>query len=146
MKREEQLELVRKHYALNSAGDFAAAGELLTEDFSITIPSSMPFAWTCRGKGAFRELIPIVAQAVPIVRLQPVATTVGDDYAVELVEFTLAGDDGPPFQVAGVFRFQGNHIREIRPFYFEPTPMVDAIARKAAATNLEPHVDGDTHD
>lgn len=70
MKREEQLELVRKHYALNSAGDFAAAGELLTEDFSITIPSSMPFAGTYRGKGAFRELIPIVAQAVPIVRLR----------------------------------------------------------------------------
>ncbi len=146
MKREEQLELVRKHYALNSAGDFAAAGELLTEDFSITIPSSMPFAGTYRGKGAFRELIPIVVNGVPIVRLQPVATTVGDDYAVELVEFTLAGDDGPPFQVAEVFRFQGNQIREIRPFYFDPTPMVDAIARKAAATPREPPADGDPHE
>lgn len=135
MNSEEQLELVKQHYALNSAGDFAAAGKLLTEDFSIMIPPSMPFAGTYRGKGAFRELIPIVANAVPIVRLQPVATTVGGDYAVELVEFTLAGDDGPPFQVAEVFTFQGNQIREVRPYYFDPTPMVDAIARKAAAAS-----------
>ncbi len=146
MTREEQLELVRKHYALNGAGEFEAAGELLTEDFSITIPSSMPFAGTYRGQGAFRELIPIVANAAPIVRLQPVATTVGDDYAVELVEFTLAGDDGPPFRVAEVFRFQGNQIREIRPFYFDPTPMVAAIARKAAATSRESPADGDSHE
>jgi ketosteroid isomerase-like protein len=131
MSPEEQLELVKKHYAFNAAGDYPAAQELLTDDFSITIPDSMPFRGTYQGKGAFQELIPLVVKAVPVERMEPVATTVGDGYAVELVEFTLAGDDGPPFQVAEVIRFRGNQICEIRPFYFDPAPMVDAAARKA---------------
>jgi hypothetical protein len=59
-----------------------------------------------------------------------VATTVGDDYAVEL---TLAGDAGPPFQVAEVIRFRGNQICEIRPFYFDPSPMIAAAARRKSA-------------
>jgi ketosteroid isomerase-like protein len=132
MNSEQQLELVKKHYALSAAGDLAAAQELLTEDFVITIPSYMPFAGVYRGKGAFRELIPLVVQSVGVTGMKFVATTVGDDHAVELVEFTLAGDDGPPFQVAEVIRFRGNQICEIRPFYFDPAPMIAAAARRKA--------------
>jgi hypothetical protein len=33
MTPEEQLELVKKHYALNAAGDYPAAQELLTRRF-----------------------------------------------------------------------------------------------------------------
>jgi hypothetical protein len=57
----------------------------------------MPFAGTYRGKGAFRELIPIVVGTVGVTSMKYVATTVGDDYAVEIVEFTLARDTGSPF-------------------------------------------------
>jgi len=127
---EEQLELVKKHYALNAAGDYPAAQELLTDDFFITIPSYMPFAGVYRGKGAFRELIPIVVETVAVTGMEFVATTVGGDYAVEIVEFTLAGDAGPPFQAAEVIRFRGNQICEIRPFYFDPAPMIAAAARR----------------
>jgi hypothetical protein len=130
MTPEEQLELVRKHYALHGAGDFAAAGELLTDDFFITIPSCMPFGGTYRGKGAFRELIPIVVGAVAVKELKFIATTLGGDYAVEIVEFTLEDDDGPPTEVAELIRFRGNQICEIRPFYSDANRFIAAAARR----------------
>ncbi len=129
MTPEEQLELVRKHYALNFAGDYPAAQELLTDDFFITIPSFMPFAGVYRGKGAFLELIPIVRKALAVTNIKSVATTVGGEYAVEVVEFALAGDTGPPVQNCELIRFRGNQICEIRPFYFDPAPWIAAVER-----------------
>ncbi len=130
MTPEEQLKLVKKHYALNAAGDRAAAEELLTDDFFIEIPPYMPFAGIYRGKSAFRELIPIVVESASVTDMKFVATTVGDGYAVEIVEFTLAGHDGTPAQVAEVISFRGNQICEIRPFYFDPAPFLEAAAQR----------------
>lgn len=136
MTHEEQLELVRQHYALNFAGNHAAARELLTDDFEITIPYFMPFGRTYRGKDAFLELIPIVVKALAIRRIEHVATTIGDGYAMELVEFTLDGHDGPALAVAEVIKFRGNQICEIRPYYYDPLPMIElARKRSQAATN-----------
>lgn len=128
MTSEEQLALVKKHYALNTAGDHAAARDLLTEDFSITIPPYMPFAGVYRGKDAFRTLIPLVAETVGLANVKYVATTVGDDHAVEIVEFSLA--DGSTVEAAEMVKFRGHQICEIRPFFFDPAPMISAAARR----------------
>lgn len=53
MSPQEQLELVKRHYALQSAGDHPAAEELLTDDFVITIPSAMPFEGSSRARRHF---------------------------------------------------------------------------------------------
>ncbi|WNV82963.1 nuclear transport factor 2 family protein [Umezawaea sp. Da 62-37] len=131
MTAQDQLEIVKHHYALQAAGDHDAAEQFLTDDFVIEIPSYMPFAGVYRGRGAFRELIPIVVASAGVKDLRCVATTVGDDYAVQIVEFVLDGHDGPPTQVVEVIRFRGGQICEIRPFYFVPTPFIDAAARRA---------------
>lgn len=89
MTPEEQIELVKRHYALNASGDYAAAEDLLT----------------------------------------------GDDHAVEVVEFTFAGDDGVTVQNTEVIRFRGQQICEIRPFYHDPAPWIAAAARLKAARN-----------
>jgi ketosteroid isomerase-like protein len=130
MTPEEQRQLVDKHYSLHAAGDFAAARELLTDDFSITIPSFMPFAGSYRGKDAFRELIPLVVKAAAVTSMKFVATTVGGGCAVEIVEFTLTGYDGPPVQVAELNLFRDNMICEIRPFYSDPAPWIEAAANR----------------
>lgn len=130
MTPDEQIELVRKHYALNGAGDYPAAQDLLTDDFFIIIPDYMPFGGTYRGKGAFVELIPRVRETAAPIDLKFIALTVGGDYAVEIVEFTLADDPGPPTQVAELIRFRGNRICEIRPFYSDPFPFIAAAARR----------------
>jgi ketosteroid isomerase-like protein len=132
MTPEEQLDLVKRHYALNSSGDFDGAAELVTDDFFITIPPYMPFAGTYRGKTAMRELIPLVVSSVAVSNVKYVATTVGDGYVAELVEFTLAGNDGPPMQAVEVNTFRGNQICEIRPYYFDATSMVEAAKAKRA--------------
>ncbi len=137
MTSEEQLDLVRRHYALNYSGDHAAARELLTDDFSITIPSYMPFGGTWRGKDAFLELIPLVRDAIAVEKLDFIATTVGGDYAIELVEFTLEGHDGPPLPVAEMIRFRDGKICEIRPHYYDPFPMIALATRRMAARREE---------
>ena len=131
MKHDEQLDLVRQHYALNFAGDHAAARELLTDDFEITIPAFMPFGGTYTGKDAFKQLIPIVVAALAVEKIEHVATTIGDGYAMELVEFTLDGHDGPPLPVAEVLRFRDGKICEIRPYYYDPFPMIALAERRA---------------
>ncbi len=133
MTPEEQIELVKRHYALNASGDYAAAEDLLTDDFVITIPPFLPFAGVYRGKKAFRELIPRVVESLAVVKIKSVATTVGDDHAVEVVEFTFAGDDGVTVQNTEVIRFRGQQICEIRPFYHDPAPWIAAAARLEAA-------------
>ena len=125
---EEKLAILRRHYALNGADDHAAARELLTDDFVITIPSFMPFGGTYRGKDAFLELIPLVRRAAKVEGLTFVATTVGGDHAVEIVEFALAGHEGTPPQVAELIRFRGDKICEIRPYYSDPFPFMAGAA------------------
>lgn len=133
MTSDEKLDLVKRHYELNSAGNHAAARELLTDDFIIEIPSCMPFAGVFRGKDAFRELIPIVVNAVELKNLEYIATTVGDDHVIELCDFTFEGGEESPTHVAEVFRFRGNQICEVRPFYSDPDAFVAAAERRTSA-------------
>ena len=132
MTHEEKVDLLKRHYALNGAGDHAAAQELLTDDFLITIPPHMPFGGTFRGKGAFVDLIPRVLAAVALTGLRFVETTIGDDCAIEIVEFTLAGNDAPTY-VAELVRFRGNQICEIKPFYSDTWAFIAAAERKKQA-------------
>ena len=138
MTPEEQLELVKNFYTLNGAGEYLAARELLTDDFFITIPPYMPFAGVYRGKGAFQKLIPIVVETVAVASVKHIATTVGHGCAVQIVEWTLAGDAGSPVQGAELIRFRGHQICEVRPFYFDPRPMIAAAERhKPTGSSLE---------
>ena len=93
----------------------------------------MPFGGTYRGKDAFLELIPICVKVLAIRKIEHVATTIGDGYAMELVEFTLEGHDGPPLAVAEVIKFRDNKICEIRPYYYDPFPMI-AVAQQRSQT------------
>ena len=132
MTSEERLAVIEKHYVLNSAGDYSAARELLTDDFEINIPPPLSFAGVYRGKDAFVELIPLVVASISPTSITRIATTIGGDYAVVLVEFRFAGDDGPPARVAEALRFRGKQICEVRPYYFDLAPMLAAAARREA--------------
>ncbi len=127
MTPDEQLSLVQRHYALNGAGDYQAAQNLLTDDFLLSIPSYMPFGGAYRGKTGVREAIEKVAKAIKIEKLRFVATTLGPECAVEIVEFTLAGEST---QVAELIRFRGNQIFHIQPFYSDPNAFIDAAAKR----------------
>ncbi len=129
MTPAEQLDLVKRHYALNGAGDCAAAEELLTDDFTLTIPSYMPFGGVFKGKGGMRDAIASVTGAVKVDSLRFLETTLGENCAIEIVEFTLAGDPGTT-QVAELFQFRGNQICKIQPFYSDANAFIAAVERQ----------------
>ena len=131
MTQEEQLDLIRRHDALNGAGHYDVAAVLVTDDFFLTIPSYMPFGGTYRGKTAFRTVIPIVRDAVAVSKIRKVATTLGPDCAVEVVEFTFE-DEGSTTEVAELIRFRGNQICEIRPYYSDPSRFIAAATKRSS--------------
>lgn len=76
-----------------------------------------------------------MVNSVAVSGLTYVATTVGNDHATEIVDFTLAGDPNPPVRVVEVIQFRGDQICEIRPYYFDPSPFIEAAARKPAESS-----------
>ena len=54
--------------------------------------------------------------------------TAGDDYVVNMVSFRFEDPSLAPAQLAELFRFRDGKVCEIRPYYFDPKPIVDAWA------------------
>ena len=125
--REQQITTVRTLYEVSGKGDWAAAEPLLTEDFFVTEAGTLPFAGTYRGRGALRELFGIVFGSVTVTGLEFKAMTQGDDTVIAVIELVL-GPNGDRVQVAELFRFRGDKVCEIRPYYFDPAPMIAAAA------------------
>jgi hypothetical protein len=130
--REIQV-FVEKLYELTGSGNWTEAEKHLTDDLFITEASSLPYAGVYRGRGALRELYGRVMTMMDVVDLKIVETTVGNDYAVTLLDMVLAGDPPVPVPLAEMFRFRDGKVCEIRPYYFDPTPIVKACAAKKRA-------------
>ena len=114
-------------YAATTTGNWPAAEALLTDDFFVTEAGTLPFAGTYRGRGALRELFTTVFGSVTVTGLEFKAMTQGDDTVIAVIELVL-GPDNDRVQVAELFRFRGDKVCEIRPYYFDPAPMVAAAA------------------
>jgi hypothetical protein len=81
-----------------------------------------------RGKTALRELYSHVFGTLKVADLAPEGMTVGGDYVVNLISFRFENPDLAPAQLAEVFRFRGDKVCEIRPYYFDAKPISDAWA------------------
>ena len=94
--------LIEQLYEANGKGDWSTAAGYLTEDFFVTEADTMPFAGVYHGRGALPEVLDMV----------------------------LAGD--PPVRVplAEMFRFRDGKVCEIKPYYFDPTPIVRAVQQR----------------
>ena len=125
--REQQIAMVRTLYEVSGKGEWAAAEAMLTDDFFVTEAGTLPFAGTYRGRGALRELFTTVFGSVTVTGLEFKAMTQGDDTVIAVIELVL-GPDNDRVQVAELFRFRGDKVCKIRPYYFDPAPMVAAAA------------------
>lgn len=132
-RHAERLALVSRLYALTGASDWAAAAAHLTDDFFVTEADGLPFAGVYSGKDALRELYTTVMGMMDIAGMEIHGTTIGGDYAVTLVDFIFPGPDGGRARIAEMFRFRGEQVCEIRPYYFDPAPVIAAVAAKRAA-------------
>jgi ketosteroid isomerase-like protein len=128
MTDDEKLAIVAELYASTGAGDFDAAESLLTDDFFIIEAEGLPMAGEYRGKTALRGLYAHVFGTLKVADLEPEGMSVGGDYVVNLISFRFENPDLASAQLAEVFRFRGDKVCEIRPYYFDPKPIVDAWA------------------
>jgi ketosteroid isomerase-like protein len=128
MTDDEKLAIVAELYASTGAGDFDTAERLLTDDFFIIEADGLPMAGEYRGKTALRGLYAHVFGTLKVADLEPEGMSVGGDYVVNLISFRFENPDLASAQLAEVFRFRGDKVCEIRPYYFDPKPIVDAWA------------------
>ena len=128
MTDDEKLAIVDELYASTGDGDFDTAESLLTDDFFIIEAEGLPMAGEYRGKTALRGLYAHVFGTLKVADLEPEGMSVGGDYVVNLISFRFENPDLASAQLAEVFRFRGDKVCEIRPYYFDPKPIVDAWA------------------
>lgn len=135
MERDDaRLALIRKLFEATGKGDWDAAEAHLTEDFFVTEAGSVPFAGVYRGRRALRDLYIKVMGMMDVIDLSITEITIRGDYAVTLLDMVFAGDPPVRAPLAEMFRFRGDKVCEIRPYYFDPALIVAACKAKALRT------------
>jgi limonene-1,2-epoxide hydrolase len=127
---ERNIKYVRDLFAATGGGDWKTAESMLSADFLITEADTLPFGGIYRGPRALQELFEIVMASAGVVGLDIHEITAGGDRVVALLDMLLEGT--PPVRVplAETFRFRDGKVCEIRPYYYDPTPIVSAVAAR----------------
>lgn len=120
-------------YAATGTGDWDKAASMLTDDFVVVEADTLPMAGTYRGPNALRELYSKVMGLMDVAALDRIQTTVGGDHAVTILVFRFADPALAPAELCEMFRFRDGKLCEIKPYYFDPAPIVAACAAKKAA-------------
>lgn len=134
MTHEEIVEFVDRLYAATGAGDWDTANSMLTEDLVITEAAGLPMAGTYIGQNALRDLFNDVFATLDVAGLERIETVTGGDYAVTILKMQFAGEGLENAELCEMFRFRDGKCCEIKPFYFDPAPVLAAAKRKAAGS------------
>jgi ketosteroid isomerase-like protein len=132
-REERQLDIIKALYEASGAGDWTTAASYLTDDFYATEANTLPFAGTYRGRNGLQELFTKVMGMMDVSGFDIKARTAGDDHVVVILDIILADAAQTRIPIAEMFRFRGDKVCEIRPFYFDPTPVVAAVRARPAA-------------
>lgn len=130
MTREDMLKIVDDLYAATGVGDFDKAETLLTDDFFVSEADCLPMAGVYSGKTALRELFTRVMGMMDVAGLARGETTTGGDFAICQVAFQFQDPSLKPAELLELFRFRDGKVCEIKPYYFDPAPIVAACAAK----------------
>ena len=133
MTHEEISALLDKLYTAASVGDFDLAETMLTDDVVITEADTLPMAGVYRGKTALRELFTNVMGMMDVAGLERGPTMAAADQAVAIVRFLFSDPNLAPAELCEWFRFRDGKVCEIKPYYFDPAPIVAACQAKATA-------------
>ncbi len=133
MTHEEMVQFVDDLYAATGSGDWETANSMLTEDLVITEAAGLPMAGSYTGQNALHELFVDVFATLDVAGLDRIQTVTGGDYAVTILKMQFAGEDLDDAELCEVFRFRDGKCCEIKPYYFDPAPIVAAAKRKQEA-------------
>lgn len=132
MTPEQIQQFVVDLYAATGVGDWDKAASMLTDDFFVTEADTLPMKGVYRGKNALRDLYTKVMGMMDVAGLEIVETCAGKDHAVTILSFRFADPSLAPAHLCELFRFRDGKVCEIRPYYFDPAPIVAACEAKAA--------------
>lgn len=133
MTPEEMQQFVVDLYAATGVGDWDKVSTMLTDDFVCSEADTLPMKGLYHGKNALRELYTKVMGMMDVAGLDVVETTVGKDHAVTILSFQFADPALERAHLCELFRFRDGKVCEIKPYYYDPAPIVAACAAKAAA-------------
>jgi ketosteroid isomerase-like protein len=134
MTPEQMIQFVDDLYDATGVADWDRAAAMLTDDFFVTEADTLPMAGVYRGKHALRDLYIRVMGMMDVAELDRTQTTAGGDYAVTILCFRFADPALAPAELCEMFRFRDGKCCEIRPFYFDPAPIIAACAARAASS------------
>jgi uncharacterized protein len=101
----------------------------LHPDFCLVESDALPYAGTFHGMKGFMELIEKVFTLFSEFDAKPGVVCVGEDHVMVWVNIRMTGRNSNKTidtQLIEVFKFKGDKLAEIRPFYFD-TPLIDSI-------------------
>ena len=131
---KRNIKYVEALFAATGSGDWETAASMLTGDFFVTEADTLPFGGVYRGSKALQELFEIVMASAGVVGMDLHQITAGGDRVVALLDLLLPGTPPVRAPLAETFRFRDGKVCEIKPYYFDPRPIVAAVAaRKKAA-------------
>jgi hypothetical protein len=132
MTAQEMIVFVDALYAATGAGDWAAAAEMLTDDFVAHEADGLPMAGEYRGRNGLRDLYAKVMGMCDVAGLDRVETTAGKDHAVCILSIRFADPAFAPAEICEVFRFRDGKCCAIKPYYFDSASFIAASRAKAA--------------
>ncbi len=127
----KKLEIVHALYAATGVGDFDTAETYLTDDFFITEAGDLPMKGVYRGRRALRDLYTKVFGMLDVAGLDVKAHCAGGDFVVTVLELDFADKSIARAEICELFRFRGDKVCEIKPYYFDAAPVVAAARVKA---------------
>jgi hypothetical protein len=137
MTAQEMIDFVDDLYAATGAGDWAAAADMLTDDFVAREANGLPMAGEYRGRNGLRDLYAKVMGMCDVAGLDRVETTAGKDHAVCILSIRFTDPDLAPAEICEVFRFRDRKCCEIKPYYFDPATFIAAAKVKLSAAKSD---------
>lgn len=134
MTPQDMVQFVDDLYAATGTGDWDRVSTMVTDDFFVSEADTLPMAGVYRGPDALRNLFTKVMGMMDVAGLDRVETTAGKDHAVTILKFRFADPSLAPAELCEMFRFRDGKVCEIKPFYYDPAPIVAACEAKKAAT------------
>jgi ketosteroid isomerase-like protein len=131
-QEQSNLQATRALYEVTGRGDWAAAAEMLTDDFIATEAPSVPFVGEYHGRGGLEELYCKVMGMIDATGFDIQQMTAGGDWVVVLLDILARDSEGYELRVplAEAMRFRNGKCCEIRPYYFDTLLVERAVDAK----------------
>lgn len=132
MTPEDAERLIDDLYAATGEGDWDKVATMVTDDLVISEAPGLPMAGTYTGKNALRDLFIKVFATLEVSSLDTIARTYGGEYAIAILRMNF-GEGQEPAELTEMFRFRDGKVCEIKPYYFDPAPVMAAAAASQKA-------------